>query len=147
MPRTKPITRKGPGGIICRRQLATRDDSLSRVVAQTVVTNANLDRNEACMAACTTAAEVISEIPRPINCVVLEDALGKALSAFDMTDWGSCLLLLRPIGFGVLLRSGLLEATAGVCLRFSQQLNCQCGKVWGVDQIYDACLRPCLVGR
>ena len=56
-----------------------------------------------------------------VDRVVLEGALGKAFSAFDMTDWGSRLLLFRPIGFGVLLRSSLLKATAGVCLRFSQQ--------------------------
>ena len=98
--------------MICHRQLATRDAGLPKVVAQTVVNNADLDRNEACMAAFTAAVAVLSEIPRPIDRVVLEDALGKALSAFDMTDWGSRLLLLRPIGFGVLLRSGSLQATA-----------------------------------
>ena len=31
------------------------------------------------------------------------------------------MLLLRPIGFGVLLWSGLLEATADVCLWFARQ--------------------------
>ena len=49
--RTKPSTRRGLGGMIVRRQLATRDASLPRVEVQTVVTPADLDRNEACMGA------------------------------------------------------------------------------------------------
>ena len=89
--------------MVLRRKLATRDASLPRVVAQTVVTNADLGRNEACMAACTSAAAVLSEIPNPADRVVLEDALGKAFSAYDMTDWWFLLLLLLLIGFGVLL--------------------------------------------
>jgi hypothetical protein len=55
------------------------------------------------MAACTSAAAVLSEIPNPADRVVLEDALGKAFSAYDMTDWWFLLLLLLLIGFGVLL--------------------------------------------
>jgi hypothetical protein len=90
-------------------------------VAQTVVTNANLDRSKACMAACTAAAAVLSEVPNPVDCVVLKDAPEKASSAFNKTDWVYQLLLLRPSRFGVLLCSGLLKATAGVCLCYAQQ--------------------------
>jgi hypothetical protein len=86
MPRTKPTARKGPGGIILRQQLATRDASLPRIVAQTVVTNADRNRNKACMAACSAAAVVLNEIPNPVDCAVLEDVLGQAFSAFDKTD-------------------------------------------------------------
>ena len=106
--------------MILRLQLATRDARLPRVVAQTVVTSANLDRNEACTGDCAAAAAVLSEMPNPVDRVSLEDALGKAFSAFNMVDWGSRLLLLRRIGFGVLLQSCLLEATADVCLCFAQ---------------------------
>ena len=60
--------------IVCRK-LATRDDRLPRVVAQTVVTSADLDRNEACMGACTAAAAVLREIPSPVDRVGLKDAL------------------------------------------------------------------------
>ena len=72
--------------MILRRQLATRDASYPRFVAQTVVPSADLDRNEACMGACSAAAAVLNEIPNPVNRVGLEDALGKVFSAFDMTD-------------------------------------------------------------
>ena len=104
-----------------RVPLATGADRLPRVAAQTVVTRSNLDRNEACVGACTAAETVLREIPNPVDRVGLEDALGRVFSAFDMTDWVSGSSLLRPIGFGVLLRSGLLEATADACLRFAWQ--------------------------
>ena len=86
MPRTKPTAHKGPGGMILCWQLETRDASLPRVVSQKVVTNANLDCNEACMAAWTADTAVLSEIPNPLDCVVLKAALGRAFSAFDVTD-------------------------------------------------------------
>ena len=129
MARTKPSsTRRVPGGMIVCRQLSARDVSLPRVVAQTMVFPANLDRNEACMDACTAAAAVFREIPNPVDRVGLEVALGRVFSAFDMTDWVSGLSLLRPIGFGVLLRSGLLEATVDVGLRFARQAQLS---TWG----------------
>ena len=56
MPRTKPSTHRGQGGMIVCRQIATGDASLPKVVAQTVVTSGDLDWNEACMGACTAAA-------------------------------------------------------------------------------------------
>ena len=65
--------------IVCR-QLATRDDRLLRVVAQTVVTSGDLDWNE---------AAVLREMPNPVDRAGLEDALGRVFSAFDMTDWVS----------------------------------------------------------
>ena len=114
--------------MIVRLQLATGDASLPRVVAQTVVTPANLDRNEACMGACTAAVEVLREMPNPVDRDGLEDALGRVFCAFDMTDWVSGLSLLRPIGFGVLLRSILLKATADVCLRFARKAQLS---TWG----------------
>ena len=64
------------------------------------------------MGACTAAAAVLSEMPNPVDRVGLGDALGKSFSVFNMRDWVSGLLLLRPIGFGVLFWSGLLKATA-----------------------------------
>ena len=106
--------------MIVRPKLATGAASLPRVVAQTVVTPANLDWNEACVGACTNAAAVLKGILNPVLRDVLEDALGRVFSAFDMTDWESGLLLLRPVGFGVLLSSGLLEATVDVGLRFAR---------------------------
>ena len=124
--------------MIVRRQLATRDASLPRVVAQTVVTPADLDRNEACMGACTAAGAVLREMPNPVDRDGLEDALGRVFCAFDMTDWVSGLSLLRPIGFGVLLRSGLLEATADVCLRFARQAQLS---TWGGLQVGPNLLR------
>ena len=109
-------------------QLGTRDDRLPSVVAQLVVTSGNLDQNEACMDACTAAAAVLRKMPSPIDRVGLEDALGRVFSEFDMTDWMSGLLLLHPIGFGVLLWSGLLKATADVCLWFARQAQLS---TWG----------------
>ena len=132
MTRAKPTTRKGPGVMILCRQLAARDARLSRVVAQTVVTRANFDQNEVCMGACTAAAAVLSERPNPVDRVGLEDALGKAFSAFDMTNWVSSLLLLRPIEFGVLLWSGLLKATANICLCFARQVQLLTWEMFGV---------------
>ena len=117
--------------IVCQ-QLARRDDRLSRVVAQTVVTSGNLDRNEACMDACTAAAAMLREMAIPVNRVDLEDAFGRVFSAFNLTVWVSSLLLLRPIGFGVLLRSGLLKATADVCLWFALQARLL---TWGGVQV------------
>ena len=151
MPRTKPSTRRGPGVMIVRRQLAMREETLLRVVAQTVVTSANLDRNEACMGACTAAAAVLKKMPNPVDRVGLEDALGRVFSAFDMTDWVSGLLLLRPIGFGVLLRSSVHP----VCSRRQPmcvfgllgKLNCRRGVVCRLGQICCACMGPCLGGQ
>jgi hypothetical protein len=57
--------------MIVSQKLATRDASLRRVVAQTVVTPADLDRNEACMGACTTAGAVLREMPNPVDREVL----------------------------------------------------------------------------
>jgi hypothetical protein len=97
-------------------------------VAQTVVTSGNLDWNEACMGACTAAAAVLREMLNPVDHVGLKDALGRVFVAFDMTDWESGLMLLCPIGFGVLLWSGLLKATVDVGLRFAwkAQLSTWC---------------------
>ena len=47
--------------------------------------------------------------------------LGQAFASIDQTDWESRVLLFRPLGFGVLLRYGLLEATADVSLCFAWQ--------------------------
>jgi len=64
---------------------------------------------------------------------VLAGALGQAFVALDQTDWESHVLLFRPLGFGVLLWSRLLQETADVSLRFAQQtqlstyLGLQCG--------------------
>ena len=80
------------------------------------------------MDACTAAAAVLREIPNPVDRVGLKDALGRVFSVFDMTDWVSGLSLLRPIGFGVLLRSGLLEATVDVGLSFAWQAQLS---TWG----------------
>ena len=104
-----------------RDPLVTGADRLPRVVAQTVVTRSNLGRNEACVGECTAAAAVLREIPNPVDRVGLEDALGRVFSVFNMMDWVSGSSLLRPIGFGVLLWSGLLKAIADVCLWFAWQ--------------------------
>jgi hypothetical protein len=76
------------------------------------------------MGACNAAAAVLREMLNPVNHVGLKDALGRVFSAFDMTDWLSGLLLLHPIGFGVLLRSGLLEATADCVFGLLGRLSC-----------------------
>ena len=52
---------------------------------------------------------------------MLEGALGQAFASLDQTYWKSHVLLFRPLGFGVMLRSGLLQATADVSLRFARQ--------------------------
>ena len=85
-----------------------------------VVTQDNLDQNKARMGACTNAATVLKEIPNPVVRDVLEDALGRVFFAFNMTDWESGSILLRPIGFGVLLGSGLREAAVNVGLWFAR---------------------------
>ena len=119
MARTKPSVRKGPGEIRNRLQLATRDDRLPSVRAPTAVTSANVERNEACAPACTAAASILHSITDPVDGEVLAGALGKAFVALDQADWKSHVLLLRPLGFGLLLWSGLLQATADVSLCFA----------------------------
>ena len=122
MARPKPSIRKGPGGMIRRLQLATGDarlPSVERPRAPTAVTAAVVERNEACAPACTADAAMLRNITDPVDGEVLEGALGQAFVALDQTDWESHVLLFRPLGFGVLLRSGLLQATADVSLRFA----------------------------
>ena len=121
MAKTKPSVRKGPGGMIRREQLATRDGRLPCVTVPRAVTVAEVERNEACAPVCTAAAVILRRIADPVDGEVLEGALGQAFIALDQTDWMSHLWLLRPLGFGLLLRSGLLQATADVCLRFARQ--------------------------
>ena len=132
MPRTKPTARKGPGGMILRQQISNRDSCLPSVVAPvaptavtaapTAVTAVDVKRNVACVPACTAAAAMLGYIPDPVDGEVLEGALGQAFfAALDQTDWESRVLLFRPLGFGVLLWSGLLKATADVSLCFARQ--------------------------
>ena len=121
MAKTKPSVHRGPGGMILRKRLATRDGRLPCVTAPRAVTVAKVERNEACAPVCTTAAVILRRISDLVDGEVLEGALGQAFIALDQTDWMSHLWLLRPLGFGLLLRSGLLQATAVVCLRFAQQ--------------------------
>ena len=114
----------GPGGMIPRRQLATRDSRLPSVVApvaSTAITAVDVERNEACVTACTAAAAMLRNISDPVDGEVLEGALGKPFAALDQMDWESRVLLFRPLGFGVLLWSGLLEATTNVSLRFARK--------------------------
>ena len=121
MPRTKPSTRVGPGGMKRRLQLATRDSRLPLVVAPKVVTAANVARNEACVPGCTAVAVVLCDITNPIDSDVLEGALGQAFASLDSTDWEASMTLFCPLGFQVILQSGLLEAIAEVSLRFARQ--------------------------
>jgi hypothetical protein len=147
MPRTKPSMRRVLWGMIVCRQIATRDDRLPRVVAQTVVTNADLDWNEACMGACTAAGAVLREMPNPIERDGLEDALGRVFSAFDMTDWVYGLSLLLSIGFGVCFGPVCSRRPSMWVLRLLGRLSCQCGVVCPMGQICCACIGPCLGGR
>ena len=89
MPRSKPTTHKGPGGMIPCQQLATRDASFPRILAPeapTEVTADNVTRNKECKPACAAAAVVLRGITNPVNPDVLKDALGKAFVALDGTD-------------------------------------------------------------
>jgi ribosomal protein L34E len=96
MAKTKPSVRRGPGGMICREQLATRDGRRPCVTAPRAVTVAEVERNEACAPVCTAAAEILRSITDPVDGEVLEGALGQAFIALDQTDWMSHLWLLRP---------------------------------------------------
>ena len=150
MARTKPSTCKGPGGMICHWQLATRDaclPSVERPRAPTAITAANVKRNEACAPACTAAAAMLHSILDPVDGEVLEGALGQAFVALDQTDWESDELLIRPLGFWVLLRSGLLQATADVSLCFARQAVPFSGEACSVDRICNACLTPCWINH
>ena len=89
MARTKPSIHKGPGRMIHRRQITTRDDCLppvERPKAPTAVTAANVKWNETCAPACTAAAAILRSISDPVDDEVLEGALGQALVALDQTD-------------------------------------------------------------
>jgi hypothetical protein len=57
----------------------------------------------------------------PVDGEVLEVALGQAFVPVDQTDWKLYLLLYCPLGFRVLLWSGLLQVMADVILRFARQ--------------------------
>ena len=84
MARTTPSTRKGPGGMICLRQLATRDarlPSVERLRAPTVITAADVERNGACALACTAAAAILRSISDPVDGEVLKGAFGQAFTA------------------------------------------------------------------
>ena len=96
---------------------------------------------------CTAAVAMLHNISDPVDGEVLEDALGQAFVALYLVDWKSHVLLFRPFGFGVLLWSGSLQATADVILCFA-------GKAvpftWGgcsVVQIYNACLTLCWINH
>ena len=124
MPRTKPSARKGPGGMILRQQISNRDSCLPSdvaPVAPTAVTAVDVERNEACVPACTAVTAMLCSISDPVDSEVLEGTLGQAFVALDQTDWKSHVLLYRPLGFGVLLWSGFLQETADVSLRFARQ--------------------------
>ena len=54
---------------------------------------------------------------------MLEGTLGQTFASLDRSDWVAYATLLRPLGFQVLLQSGLLKAIAKVSLRFSLQTN------------------------
>ena len=54
---------------------------------------------------------------------MLEGALGQAFTSFGGTDWEAHAALFFPLGFGVLLWSGLLEAIAGVSLQATRQVT------------------------
>ncbi len=67
--------------------------------APKVITAANVAQNEACLPSLTGAAVTLWEITDPVNCNVLEGALGQAFVALDQTDWESNELLFRPLTF------------------------------------------------
>ena len=71
---------------------------------------------------------MLHNISDPVDVEVLEDVLEQAFAALDQTEWESRVLLFRPLGFGVLLRSGLLQVTANVSLRFAWQAQLS---TWG----------------
>jgi hypothetical protein len=105
-------------------QLAMQDYRLPSIVAPkapTVITTADVARNEACMTACTAAAEVLREIMDTVDRDVCEGALDYAFTSLDCMDWKARVTLFCPLGFWVLLRSGLLKAAADVCLSFTRQ--------------------------
>ena len=97
-------------------------------VAPSAVTAVDVERNEACVPACTAAVVMLRYIPDPVDGEVLEGALGQAFAALDQTEWESHVLFFCPLGFGVLLRSGLLQATADVSLRFARKAQLS---TWG----------------
>ena len=114
MPRSKKIARMG------RLQLATRDSCLPSIVAPKapkVVTTANVAGNEACESAIRAAAVALCEITDPVDRDVLEGALGQAFASLNITDWEAREILFFPLGFWVLLQSGLLKAVSGVSLQ------------------------------
>ena len=92
-------------------------------VAPTAITAADVEWNEACVPACTAAAAMLHNITDPVDGEVLEGALGRAFAALDQTDWDARETLFCPLGFGVLLRTELLKATADVSLRTARQAN------------------------
>ena len=94
---------------------------VERPRAPTAITAADVKWNEACAPACIAASAMLHSISDPVDGEVLEGALEKAFVALDKMDWESEELLFLPLGFGVLLRSGLLQATANVSLRFARQ--------------------------
>ena len=51
-----------------------------------VITAADVARYEACLPGLTSAADTLCEITDPVNCNVLEGALGQAFTSFDGTD-------------------------------------------------------------
>ena len=84
-----------------------------------MITAANVEQNEACVPACTAAAVTLRKIMDPVDRDVLEGALGQAFTSIDSMDWEASVTLFCPLGFWVLLQYGLLEAIAGVSLRFA----------------------------
>jgi len=112
---------RGPGGMKCLLQLATRESSPPSVVAPKVVTAADVARNEACVPRCTAAVVALREITDPIDHDVLQGTFGQAFASLDGSDWEAYMTLFCPPGLQVLLQTRLLKAIAGVSLRFSQQ--------------------------
>ena len=90
-------------------------------MAPNVVTADDVARNEACMPACTAAAVALCEIMDPVDRDVLEGIFGRSFASLDGSDWEAHMTLFRPLGFRVLIQSGLLEAIAGESLRFARQ--------------------------
>ena len=80
-----------------------------------------LHRNEACVLALMAAAVTLCEITIPIDCDMLEGALGKAFAALSVMDGRGNNMLFCLLGFWVLLESRLLEAIARLSLSAAHQ--------------------------
>ena len=147
MTKTKPSVRKGPGGMIRREQLATRDGRLPCVTVPRAVTVAKVKRNEACAPVCTAAAKYYAELQTLLTGKCLKVLLGRpSLLSTRRTGCRICGCYTH-LGLGCCYGPDCSKRPPMCVYVLLDRLCCLRGEAWSVDQNCDARLTSCWVNQ